>query len=385
MALTKQRYDLVDALRGFAVIGILLLHSIEHFNFYSYPDNATQSAWMINTNGHIWDTMFWLFGSKAYGIFALLFGFTFHLQFSKQAEKGKDFGPRFMWRMLLLLTFGLINSILFPGVILVLYAVLSPTLLMIRKWSNKAVLIWSIFFLLQPYELYHGIRSIINPEYIPPFMPVGKIWGETMAYIHEGTFAAMIINVFTGIKMMFVWSMSVGRVIQTIGLFGLGVYFGRTVRFDNSVKSGRFWRNVMLIALPLTLILGWILNHAFESTPDNINRSLKVAIKAWRNGGQLLITVALFAWAFRTRFFQKITKPLYAYGRMSLSNYVLQSLVGGILFYPYAFYLAKVLNVTYSLLLGFALAILYVFFCNWWIKKYRQGPLEKIWHKLTWL
>ena len=67
------RIDVADVLRGLAVMGIIILHSIEHFNFYSFPDTATQSDWLNFTDKAIWDGLFFMFGGKAYAVFALLF------------------------------------------------------------------------------------------------------------------------------------------------------------------------------------------------------------------------------------------------------------------------------------------------------------------------
>lgn len=66
------RVDVADVLRGLAVMGIILLHSIEHFNFYSFPDTAGQGALLDFTDRAIWDGLFFLLGGKAYAIFALL-------------------------------------------------------------------------------------------------------------------------------------------------------------------------------------------------------------------------------------------------------------------------------------------------------------------------
>lgn len=71
------RIDVADVLRGLAVMGIIVLHSIEHFNFGSYPDTSAQSAWLNFTDKAIWDGLFFMFGGKAYAVFALLFGFSF--------------------------------------------------------------------------------------------------------------------------------------------------------------------------------------------------------------------------------------------------------------------------------------------------------------------
>lgn len=83
------RIEVVDALRGFAVMAIMLLHNIEHFNFYDFP--AASSAFMEAMDKGIWETLFFLFSGKAYAIFSLLFGFSFFIQYNNQAKKGKDF------------------------------------------------------------------------------------------------------------------------------------------------------------------------------------------------------------------------------------------------------------------------------------------------------
>ena len=74
-ARSKKRILAVDALRGFAVMGIILLHNIEHFNFYSFPEASSPVMKSLDT--HLWNMLFFLFSGKAYAIFALRFGFTF--------------------------------------------------------------------------------------------------------------------------------------------------------------------------------------------------------------------------------------------------------------------------------------------------------------------
>ena len=66
----QPRIDVADVLRGLAVMGIIVLHAIEHFNFYSYPDTSTQSAWLNFSDRAIWDGLFLMFGGKAYAVFA---------------------------------------------------------------------------------------------------------------------------------------------------------------------------------------------------------------------------------------------------------------------------------------------------------------------------
>ena len=93
----KTRNVAIDALRGFAVMGIMLLHNIEHFNFYSFPEASGETIKALDTS--LWDMMFFTFAGKTYAIFALLFGFTFYLQSRSTEKRGEDFRNRYMWRL----------------------------------------------------------------------------------------------------------------------------------------------------------------------------------------------------------------------------------------------------------------------------------------------
>ena len=121
------RLDVIDALRGFAIVSIMLLHNIEHFDFYFSPTGLPE--WLKAVDKVIWDTLFFLFGGKSYAIFALLFGMTFYIQYHNREMRGEDFRARFAWRLALLLAFGLVNSMFYHGDILSIYAVLGLSLI----------------------------------------------------------------------------------------------------------------------------------------------------------------------------------------------------------------------------------------------------------------
>jgi len=109
------RVDAADVLRGFAVMAIILLHAIEHFNFYQFPDTSGQPVWLNFLDKAVWDGLFFAFGGKAYAIFALLFGFSFFIQHDNQRLRGNDFRLRFCWRLVLLFVVGQINAAFFTG------------------------------------------------------------------------------------------------------------------------------------------------------------------------------------------------------------------------------------------------------------------------------
>ena len=103
----NSRIDVADTLRGIAIAGIILIHFIEHMNFYLFPEPVNEFWGTVNQN--IWDGTFFLLAGKMYAIFAMLFGLSFFIQHDTQAQKGIDFRPRFAWRMLLLMLWGLVD------------------------------------------------------------------------------------------------------------------------------------------------------------------------------------------------------------------------------------------------------------------------------------
>ena len=169
-SLPNTRVDAADILRGIAIGGIVMLHFIEHMNFYRFPPLTTLDR-------VVWDTMFFLCGGKMYAIFSLLFGLSFYIQHDNQAKKGKDFRFRFAWRMLLLMGFGLIDLLFFNGDILTVYAVGGLLVLPLIRLSNKALGWIAIFLALQPIELFYLAWGSINPSVAPLSLGSGELFG----------------------------------------------------------------------------------------------------------------------------------------------------------------------------------------------------------------
>ena len=103
--LPNTRIDVADALRGIAVAGIILYHSVEHFDIFTQEPIVHTLA----IDQTVADVLAWLFSGKMYGIFAMLFGLSFFIMNDNQQQKGKNFSLRFAWRMCLLFGFGIIN------------------------------------------------------------------------------------------------------------------------------------------------------------------------------------------------------------------------------------------------------------------------------------
>lgn len=383
----NKRNVAVDALRGFAVMGIMLLHNIEHFNFYSFPEPSSETVKALDTS--LWDMMFFAFSGKTYAIFALLFGFTFYLQSRNAEKRGEDFKNRFMWRLLLLLGFGFINAAFFPGEILVLYALIGFVLVPVRHWNDKALFALAIFLMLQPVEWCKVIYSAFNPSENPQQMIFSL--GDVYPQLGGDSFWEMVkVNLVTGQLASLNWAWCYGRVFQTASLYMLGILLGRKGFFNASStealeKCCLFWTRVLCISLPITLIMYYLKEFVYTQIEiEFMLSSLKTILNSWYNLFFMLCIVSAFLLLYWCNN-GKLQKILAPYGRMSLTDYVSQSMVGSFLYFGYGLELHKVCGTTCSLLVGIVFLLIQVAFAHWWFRHYKRGPLETIWHKLTWI
>ena len=368
-------------------MAIMLLHSIEHFNFYVFPKKSTQPDWLNTMDQWVWDTFFFLFGGKGYAIFALLFGFTFSLMYAKQQTKNIDFGPRFLWRMLLLVCFALFNGMFFPGEVLMLYALVGIVLFLVRKFSNKALLITIVLLLSQPLEWASYLRSVFDPNYVPPVLEMGYIWKALKeGQMGDSFFGLVKANTLYGHKMSLMWAYDVGRLLQTAGLFVLGYWLGKNQLFVDSEKSNKFWKRALIVGATV-FIPFFLLEKNFKALVDAkiYAHTLLKVVDMYGNLAFTTVLVASFILLYKVQYFRNILKGLRYCGRMSLTAYVLQSMVGGFVFFGYGLGIGPKVRHTMSLAVGILLFVLLFYFCKWWINRYGQGPLEKLWHKLTWI
>lgn len=364
-----KRVTVVDALRGFAVVAIMLLHFIEHFIYGVYPEGGSETATLINQS--VWDSLFFVFAGKSYTIFALLFGFTFIIQQRNQEVSGKDFGGRFAWRLVLLMGFATLNAAFFPGGdVLMLFAVMGFVMIPLRRLSQKALLLIAALFLIQPIELLEcfGINlmpTMLNSSYYPTLKTItdsGNFWEMIIANISTGQLASLF------------WAVDAGRLLQAPGLFILGMILARGDYFTRSIN---FWVKVF--------VSGFIGSFVLYIAKTAATESLQIIFTMWYNIAFTAILVSAFVILYQSDLFRQWTGGLHFYGRMSLTNYVSQSIIGSIIFFPYAFGLASTLGIAWSFIIGLLVMTAQIGFCKWWLQTHKQGPLEHLWHKLTWI
>ncbi|MCM1066875.1 MAG: DUF418 domain-containing protein [Muribaculaceae bacterium] len=378
------RIDAADVLRGFAVLAIILLHSIEHFNFYDFPDPATRGSGLAMLDRAIWDGLFFAFGGKAYAIFALLFGFSFFIQHDNHRMRGYDFRARFAWRLVLLFLVGQLNAAFFTAEVLVLYALVGFVLIAVCRFSDRVVLTLAAICLLQPIFVWHIIASVVVPGYELPSLGTGAMWQATFAVQSTGTFWETVkVNLWEGQLASLGWAWEHGRVFQTAALFMLGMVIGRRGWFKAEYLP--CWGRVLAVALicyfPLNEINAIVPQYV---TNPNTLTPLSQLLSSLTNFCFMLVLVSgvLFGY-YRTQRVGRWLALLIPYGRLSMTNYVTQGIIGSALFYHWGLYLR--LGIAESLCVGIAIFLVQYAACRLWTRRYSHGPLEYLWKKATYI
>ena len=362
--LKNSRIEVADALRGLAVAGIILFHSVEHFNTF-----ARDIKYTLPCDGTVFNVLQALLSGKMYGIFAILFGLSFFIMRDNQEQKGKDFSARFAWRMLLLFLFGILNVCFYDGDILITYAILGLLLIPAGYLNNRWLWTITILLLIQPLEIYsHAVGWHPDSRWV------------NMGYFklmqgHDTFFHSVVTNLRYGITVTLGWFWFHGRITQTLGLFYLGLLFGRLRLFYNEGSNLKVWRIILAISAVLVLTGAFT---DFGKYDDLIRPMWNLAIL------MLILAVGVLLW-YRFQGFRNAFGKLGFFGRMSLTNYLMQSVLGSLLFYEWGFSLYNTLGTTWSALVGLGMIVFQYCLLKIWSDKHERGPLEGLWRRLTWI
>ena len=373
------RLEVVDSLRGFALMALFLIHMVEYFELYWYQPQP----------GLVHDVMFFLFAGKAYAIFALLFGVSFFIQMENQGRKGIDFRARFTWRLSLLLIMGYLHGLLYSGDILQVLAVSGLLLLLIHQQSNKVTLILALIFLLQVPLIVYFIFGLIAPSMINTQPWHWSLMSENFEIYANGSFKQLLsTNMFNGQFSKWVFFIESGRIYTVLGLFLLGLLVARQRFF---AKIAQYKKQIFIGSV--IAILSALLWHFCSSFDQKIAQSFALTsmslwlfntiVSSYLNLSLTIVGILLFCLLYLSPVFTRLLNLLAPCGRMSLTLYVAQSLIGVPLFYGFAVGGFQTFGQVNSLLLGLVLWLMQMLFAHQWLKQYKYGPLEWCWRCFT--
>jgi uncharacterized protein len=381
---TPQRIVLVDALRGVALFLIILIHFIERFNLFVKPEQ-----FIFFTEKTDWIVFDWVFNGisgKAYSVFALLFGLSFFIQLNRQELKGNDFRLTFLWRLIILMVLGFFHSLVYNGDILHIYAIMGIPLIFLYKVNTKALVVIGLLFAIQIPLIYESIQSFTTPNY--KFEPViTSLGGKAKEFkLGDSLWSLMKANFWMGRSSNWSWTISNGRVYQLFFLFIVGLILGRTKFFNFIEKHKKLLVKYILISLVLCIIFYIIRLQILSSELIWVRKwLLKNILVSYENLMITSIIVFGCSWLYIKFSNSKVFDYLASYGRMSLTNYVTQGLLGTFMFYGYGLAFHKYLGTTWCLIFGFFCFFLQVWFSVFWLKRFKYGPLEWLWRCLTYM
>jgi uncharacterized protein len=368
---TKSRIEVVDALRGFALLGVLLAN-------VPFSNDPSMASVFDGTLGFLSDL---LISKKFITIFSILFGFGFYIQMSRAETSGVNFKSYFLKRMALLFLIGTIHCfVLWNGDIIMSYAFGGVFLLLIRNWSIKKTIILAVIFNVvltgivfignsalewQVYDYDYGL-ALVHPttdsylEYLrvntimAPWVNFFKDMPITLIY----TFGNMLIGVILGKLDFFRLPVRLKKITNGMILLGFTVGFIASY-FFHLVTVGELELDIPLLWVPFVLAAGMII--------------------------QALGYIALFVSLYQKGFFKKMLQGFKYVGKTALSNYISQSV-----FYLFVFFhctngleLFGKVSISETYVIALVFFIIQSVLSHLWLKRHDQGPIEYLWKKMS--
>jgi uncharacterized protein len=289
-------------------------------------------------------------------------------------------------RMLILFIIGVLHIVfLWSGDVLNLYALLGLfTTLMIKK-SNKLILTLSAIFLFFPLydQLFEYLFNLIN---FRPETYLSDHTGETVNYtIKNGTYPENIklrlLEYLSNTPMLFGFLAPIA-----ISMFLLGLYLGKNKIYNSLNEYIQVIRKPMLLIAVITNIyrvLFLFLLPGHEIYSSETFRPIFIKLMVLSDIAMGLFYLWIIGWLWYNTKFKSILSPLKYAGRMALTNYIMQSAIGLILFSSIGFKLYETLSPSSTLLTAVTVIIFQVIMSKVWLTYFQFGPLEWIWRCLT--
>jgi uncharacterized protein len=394
-----ERLELLDALRGLALLGILTMNLLAFSGYYelkmvgqlaSLPTHATDQL-----------TYFGLVvfaEGKFYSLFSLLFGIGFAVQMLRAEQKGHDFAPRYRRRLGVLVAIGMVHLCVFwSGDILVLYALLGFLLLPLRRYGDRALLGAAAALIAAPVLL--RVVVLASGGALDPGAPVlalaerldaGLFGPEAttplVSFVAPGGWIELAKYNLAGPIWRFGELLEEGRPFKVLGMFLIGFVAARRAILSNLEANRRLLRQVLVAGLAI----GLAGNLLFAWLSVGMNAEF-LSLLGLAETAAYAIGVAPLALAYAAGFALLWTRPDWRRwlmapapaGRMALTNYLAQSLVGIALFYGVGLGWGGHVGPTLIVPLAVLVFAVQVQVSAFWLRHFRYGPAEWLWRSLT--
>jgi uncharacterized protein len=384
---TRERILALDVLRGVAVAGILFANVLVFFGLFVMPPDRAAALPTAGRDAVVLFLEKVLVDGKFYSVFSLLFGIGFGLQLARGGDAAV---PRFKRRFRILLAIGAIHALLiWAGDILMLYALLGFTMPWFARKSNRELLRWTVILLALPTVLYVvtlTVWTLVGSRTSSP-QPTEDVPAAILAFF-EAMGRGGVKEAFTG-NLIFLaarWGDLVAtvRFPKVLGMFVLGLWAVRTgLAQSPSDHRATLVRWSLLgwgIGLP-TNVIAALAFHRWAYLPPSVGGLLGVVMQAV--GVPLLAlgyaaTVGLLVVHGR-----RLITVFAPVGRMALTNYLMHSIICVVLSYGFGLALWWRIGASSAMAIAAAIIAIQIPLSAWWLSRYRFGPIEWIWRRLT--
>ena len=395
----SERAALLDALRGFALFGVCIANILTAFSFWGAEGTEKLMPRYILPTDKAAEFLTMMFvDGKFYSLFSLLFGLGFALQLQRAEQRGGDALPTYKRRLRVLMAIGFLHlSLVWPGDILLFYALMGLVLIRLRNLDDRRLVRWAIILVLLPIPFYlplliHPALSLGTPFYLLASVAANAlhldvnsptIITDVALSHHWSDFAKLNV---VGIFFRYGSLLFISRPFKVLAMFLIGLLVGRHRVWERLDEFAPWLRRVAIggfaLGLPMCAALAaWQKAGTEQSGPvhgliETVFYSLGVAPLA-------MGYAAGFALLWRNDRWRKILSVLAPTGRMALTSYLTQSIIGVTLFYGIGFGLGGRVGPTYFILLALTILAVQTAFATWWLKRFRFGPMEWVWRTIT--
>ncbi len=394
--LQNERADILDILRGLALLGVMLdnLFGFSGWGFLMPAQREALSTWPADAILGFIELSF--INGKFYSLFSLLFGIGFSIILIRNEQKGINPLKILYRRLIILLIIGLGHLLLlWEGDILVLYALIGMLLPLFRKCSDKTLLTWVAVLIVSP--LLFDVMSVLfhytNGNFIETIaktidketgLPTDDsfnqyLYSKSDAWQHWRNWQA------SGYLYRYAYLLDSNRIPKVLGMFLLGFYAGRKMIYINLENYSSLFKKLrrwgFIIGIPAAIAC-----TGFEIFGKGIPNSMGLAHTLFYAISVVPLSLAYTSvvclhWIKKKG--NSRLKMLAPMGRMALTNYLVQTIIGITFYYGVGLNLGGNIGPAYFIPIGLCVYALQIAYSNWWFKHFNFGPMEWIWRQLT--
>ena len=384
----KNRIHSLDLLRGFAVLGILIMNITSFSQISMAYMNPTIGAGLEGYNQYFHAFNYIFADTRFMSIFSMLFGAGVVLFTQRIEAKGKRVAALHYKRMFWLLLFGLIHAyFIWVGDILVTYAICGSLVFFFRKKSIRTLFIMAVILFLIPISLkfmtYYGMPADALESTFAFFHPSAEQIASQTQAMRGSYLEQMPLRVEDAIQIQtLVFMIEMFWRASAMMLLGMILYRKGILSAE---KSTAYYKKLMWVGFVPGLILSGIgLSQVYASEWNaayvmNIGANYKFVSGLFMALGY----IGLVIWCYKKGIFKKLQNRLRATGRMAFTNYIGMSVICTLLFNGHGLGLFGTLDRLQQFLIVISVWVLILIISPLVLKNYRLGPLEWLWRKLT--